>query len=224
MRRIHDCDIPDENGTDADKIASHSGFSRFGPGETYFIPMKRLGDNPPARHPDRPIEAATEPWWVVKVKPRQEKALAADFLHNNIEYYLPMFTKVTRRADNNKPRKSVLPLFPGYIAFAMQTPQNIYTTGRVVNLVEIRHQKRFIAELGGIYRALTNGASIEPYTEHLPPGSLVEVVSGPMRGIQGIVVKEHGGGKLIISVEALGRASVAIHLRAVRPVENKAPH
>ena len=158
---------------------------------------------------------------MAKVKPRQEKALADDFLRSNIEYYLPMFTKVVRRADNNKPRKSLLPLFPGYIAFAMQTPYNIYTTGRIVNLVEIRHQKRFVAELGAIYRALTNGAQIEPFTEHLPPGTEVEVVAGALRGITGTVIKEHGGRKLIISVEALGRASIAIDLAAVRPIEKK---
>ena len=78
--------------------------------------MRNVTDNPPARFPDRPIGEAELPWFVAHVKPRQEKAAADDCLRLGVEYYLPMFTRVTRRRDNNKPRKSVLPLFPGYIS------------------------------------------------------------------------------------------------------------
>ena len=77
--------------------------------------MRRMSDNPPSRYPERPIADAEQPWFVAHVKPRMEKAVADDCVRKAIEYYLPMVTKVTRRKDNNKPRKSVLPLFPGYI-------------------------------------------------------------------------------------------------------------
>jgi hypothetical protein len=75
--------------------------------------MKRVDENPPTRHPAGPISESKEPWWVAKVKPRQEKAIAFDLIARSIDYYLPMFTKVVRRKDNNKPRKSILSLFPG---------------------------------------------------------------------------------------------------------------
>ena len=42
-----------------------------------MIPLLK---NPPARFPKRTIREATDPWWIVKVKSRQEKALANDFL------------------------------------------------------------------------------------------------------------------------------------------------
>jgi transcription antitermination factor NusG len=181
--------------------------------------MKRLSDNPPSRHPGRPIAEASEPWWVAKVKPRMEKALAFDFLKQDIEYYLPMYTKVTRRKDNNKPRKSIMPLFPGYIAFAMKVPQGIFISGRVVNIVAIKHQKRFITELGQIYLALEKGINIEPCYDTIPPGTMVEVVAGPLRGIKGIVSRSQSQSRLILAVEGLGRASLVIDTALVKPIQ-----
>ncbi len=35
----------------------------------------------------------------LKVKPRKEKAFAYDLLEKKLEYYLPMYTKVTKRSD-----------------------------------------------------------------------------------------------------------------------------
>jgi len=181
--------------------------------------MKRVDENPPARHPSRPITEAEAPWWVAKIKPRQEKAIASDFIEQTIEYYLPLFTKVTRRKDNNKPRKSVLPLFPGYVSFSADKRRlrDVLVTGRVVNIIEIRHQRRFIDELCQIYFALEHGIALEPFSEAYPEGTRVLVVSGPLKGIRGIIGKIHNNNKLILSVEGLGRAVVSVDQAQVKP-------
>src|SRR5664279_3310179 len=126
--------------------------------------MRRMGDNPPSRFPEQPIASATAPWFVAHVKPRMEKAVADDCVRKTIEYYLPMVTKVTRRKDNNKPRKSVLPLFPGYICIAgnKEAYHTLYATGRIASIIEIKHQRKFIAELGQIYSVLEKGVVLEP--------------------------------------------------------------
>jgi transcription antitermination factor NusG len=180
--------------------------------------MKRVDDNPPAKYPDRPIAESAEPWWIAKVKPRQEKALAADFIKNEIEYYLPQITKVTRRKDNNKPRKSVLPLFPGYISFCSQPTvvTGIYKTGRVVSIIEIKHQKKFKEELTQIYRAIESGVSLEPTDILYPEGARVCVVSGPMRGLCGIITRSNEAEKLVLSVAGLGQASMVIDSALVK--------
>ncbi len=174
--------------------------------------MKRVDENPPSRHPDRPIDVAVEPWWVAKIKPRQEKAIAFDFITHGIEYYLPLFTKVTRRKDNNKPRKSVLPLFTGKPRL-----REVLATGRVVNIIEIRHQKRFVGELSQIFYAIDCGVFIEPFVEYYPAGSRVLVVSGPLRGMRGEIIKIHHNNKLILSVEGLGRAALSVDSAQVKP-------
>jgi transcription antitermination factor NusG len=181
--------------------------------------MKRVDENPLARHPDRPVAEAEGPWWVAKVKPRQEKAIAADFINLGIEYYLPLYTKVTRRKDNNKPRKSVLPLFPGYISFSAENRgvRDALRTNRVVNIIEIRHQKRFVEELTQIYSAIERGIILEPLVEAFPEGTKVLVVSGPLRGIRGVISKIHNNNKLVLSVEGLGQAALSVDLSQVKP-------
>ena len=181
--------------------------------------MKRIDENPPARHPHRPLCEAQAPWWIAKVKPRQEKAIAFDFIKRDIEYYLPLITKVTRRKDNNKPRKSILPLFPGYISFCAEKGRHreALATGRTVAIIEIRNQKRFINELSQIFSVLELGVALEPHTMAYVAGDRVLVQSGPLRGIHGVVYKIHNRNKLILSVEGLGQAAVAVDSAQVKP-------
>jgi transcription antitermination factor NusG len=182
--------------------------------------MKRVDENPPARFPERSIAEAQGLWWVAKVKPRQEKAIAFDFIKNNIEYYLPLVTKVTRRKDNNKPRKSVLPLFSGYISFCVADlgAAAIYKTGRVVSIIEIRHQRRFCDELSQVYMALSSGAPLEPMTASYPPGTPVYVHTGPLRGVQGVITRIQDSQRFVLSVTGLGQASMVIDAAFVKPI------
>ncbi len=183
--------------------------------------MIPLSKNPPARFPQRPIREAEAPWWVAKVKPRQEKALASDFIERQVEYYLPMYTKVTRRRDNNKPRKSIICLFPGYICFCSEKgfERSLYTTNRIVALIEVKNQSHFIKELEQIYHTIDLGIPVEPVNpSNLRPGTFVEVTSGPMRGLRGNIQKIHSRHKLILSVDLLGKAAVSIDASFVKPL------
>ena len=183
--------------------------------------MRRTSDNPPSRFPERPISAAQHPWFVAHVKPRAEKAVADDCVRRETEYYLPLITKVTRRKDNNKPRKSVLPLFPGYICVSggREVANSLYATGLIASIIEIRHQKKFIAELGQIYSVLEKGVPLEPCTESFAKGIEVCVISGPMRGIRGIVTNTRNPNSVVLSVEGLGRAAMTVDASMVKPVE-----
>jgi transcription antitermination factor NusG len=180
--------------------------------------MKRVNENPPSRFPDRPITAAEAPWWVAKIKPRQEKAIAFDFIKNNIEYYLPMVVHVTRRKDNNKPRKSILPLFPGYISFCSRETlvQGIYRTGRVVSIIPIKYQRRFMEELTQIYQAIEMGVPMEPVVVSYPTGTPVTVIAGPLRGLKGVISRVSDSDRLVLSVAGLGQASMYIDASMVK--------
>jgi transcription antitermination factor NusG len=164
----------------------------------------------PTRHPDRPLNEATEPWWIAKVKPRQEKQLALDFYKDGIEYYLPLYPKNTPRPGTKHRRIFHVPLFPGYISFAQELPHNIYTSGRVVNLIEVKHQQRFIRELNQIYYLLQGNAPVEPINDIIPEGTQVKIIHGPFSGVEGIVAKNSLPHRLILSVECLGRAVLKI--------------
>ncbi|NLD98911.1 MAG: hypothetical protein GX640_03475 [Fibrobacter sp.] len=171
---------------------------------------------PPSRYPAQPIDQAKFRWWVAKVKPRQEKQLAFDFIKSGIEYYLPLHNKVTFRPGTNKKRVSTVPLFPGYICFAQETPKDIFVTGRVVNLIEIKNQKRFISELSSLYSAIELGYSVEPITQPYTINSRVEVVSGLLKGLQGVVSSIKNQASLIIDINGLGAAAIHINMSEVR--------
>jgi transcription antitermination factor NusG len=182
--------------------------------------MRKVNDNPPARFPERPIAEAEAPWFVAHVKPRQEKALADDCRLLAIEYYLPQFTRVTRRRDNNRPRRSVLPLFPGYLCFTgtRETSFRLYATGHTARVIEIRHQKKFIAELSQIYNLQEKGVALEPCRFSLGEGAEVRILAGPLRGIHGVVANVKNQNRLILSVEGLGWAMMTVDASLVEPV------
>ena len=173
---------------------------------------------PPSRFPNTPIEQAKERWWIAKVKPRQEKQLAFDFLEFGIEYYLPLYEKLTIRPGTNKKRYFKVPLFPGYICFAQNVPQDIFKTGRVVNLIEIKNQNRFIKEISSIYMAFEHGLVVEPVTQPIAVHSQVEVTSGILKGIQGVVNSINDQLSLILEVDGLGSAAVHIDVSQVRVI------
>lgn len=173
---------------------------------------------PPSRFPEKPIDQAKERWWVAKVKPRQEKQLAFDFIQYGVEYYLPLYEKLTIRPGTNKKRYFSVPLFPGYISFAQNVPQDIFRTGRVVNLIEIKNQSRFIKELTTVYMAFEHGLTVEPVTEPVIMHSQVEVISGIFKGIQGIVSSIKDQLSLILEVNGLGSAAVHIDISQVKVI------
>ena len=173
--------------------------------------MLPISKNPPTRYPEGIIEKKETPWWVAKVKSRQEKAFAFDLLNREIEYYLPMYTKVTRRKDNNKPRKSIMPLFSGYVSFCTDefTARSLYTTNRISTIIEVRGQLEFIKELNQIYHAVNLNITIEPVAlSKLSLGQKVLIEAGPMKGMSGYIIKKLSKSQIAITVESLNMAAV----------------
>ncbi|MCB2141394.1 transcription termination/antitermination NusG family protein [bacterium] len=125
--------------------------------------MLRLTDNPISRYPkDRPLDEDLGRWAVAHIKSRQEKAFAADLFNADVPYYLPLIENRTRRRDNGKIRKSLLPLFPGYVAMALDqdTKSRIYATNRVVSIVQVADQRQFVDELLQVQRAIDGNMKV----------------------------------------------------------------
>ena len=186
--------------------------------------MYRINDNPPDKWPEIPIASPGDPWWIAKIRPRMEKLFAVDCKDGGFPYYLPFVLRITRRRDNNKPRKSIVPLFPGYATFrcAKGRQYDIWETGRIVRIVEVRNQQRLMKELEQIEIVLANGIRLEPLQDYTI-GTPVRVRTGPLRGIEGIVQKSLKQMKLILSVEGIGQAVCKVDAGDVEPVAKSAP-
>ena len=158
-------------------------------------------------------------WYVLHTRSRQEKALAADLKARGIAYFLPLAPKIrywgTRKATVQEP------LFPGYL-FLRGEPEDAYhadRTKRVAQIIAVSDQQRLLWELNNLARALGANAPLDPYP-YLKKGVRVEVTSGPLRGVQGLVESRTSIERLILAVDMLGQAvSVELHGAMVDPLD-----
>ena len=143
------------------------------------------------------------PWFVLYVKPRHEKNVAAILRGKGYEQFLPLFE---RRSVS---RISELPLFPGYV-FCRFDPGNrlpILTVPGVFSIVNNGGKAIPVddAEMDALERVVRNGLPREPWPM-LTQGARVRVVHGPLQGVEGLVVSNKNCTRVIISVGLLQRA------------------
>jgi transcriptional antiterminator RfaH len=169
--------------------------------------LLKAQDNPPITWPEElSISEFEGAWWVGHTKSRNEKALAHDLASKEIHYFLPMSWKVRR--SRGRKIKSLLPLFGGYIFFCGDENDRleVLRTNRVANLIEVKDQDLFLCELIGIERALKAGAPLEPHN-YIQKGQHCRVTSGPLAGMEGIVVQVKGRLRLVLQIDMLGQAA-----------------
>jgi transcription antitermination factor NusG len=150
------------------------------------------------------------PWGVAHVKSRTEKALARYLAALRIPFYLPVGERRARRCGRNL--VSYLPFFPGYVFLRGKSESRAAAmrSGVVVRLLDVSDQDLLDRELAEIRALQVSGAPlvVHPY---LSPGNAVRIREGPFRGHFGVVVREKGSARLVVSVSML-RRSVAVEL------------
>lgn len=158
------------------------------------------------------FDKADHPWWVARVRSRHEKALARHLLPFGVPFYLPQSEQLVRRG--NRTFTSYLPLFSGYVFFRGNREERIVALqSQVVSeVLAVRDQDRLEAELLQLRRLQLSGASLVPLRT-FAPGEAVVVTEGPFRGYEGIVVRDKGKSRLIVSISLL-RKAVAVEMRA----------
>jgi transcriptional antiterminator RfaH len=148
-----------------------------------------------------------EKWSVLYVKSRQEKALADELAALGIRHFLPLIQH--KRLYGKRKATVELPLFPGYL-FLHGNIDEVYRadrTRRVSRIIPVVDQARLNWELRNIDLALAREATLDPFP-FLVAGTRVEVRSGPLVGLQGVVEKRSKGDRLILQVDILGQATI----------------
>ncbi|MGH9459358.1 MAG: transcription termination/antitermination NusG family protein [Thermoanaerobaculia bacterium] len=152
----------------------------------------------------------TYQWWVAHVASRQEKVLAR-FLHDRaIPFYLPQAEKQTRR--NGRTLTSHIPLFPGYVFLRADRAQRAlaFRSNVIANMLEVIDAAAFAAELRQIFDLQSRGAMLAPFAD-LVPGDAVRITDGVFKGYSGVIVRERGDVRLVVSVSLI-RQSVLVEL------------
>lgn len=147
-------------------------------------------------------------WYAIWTRSRHEAVVRDQLRDRQIEAFLPTVTRWSRWKDRKK--KIDWPLFPGY-CFARFDPTEtlqILKCNGVVSIVSTEGRPAPVdeRELEGI-RLLVNSTLQYDPCPLLKEGEMVEVVSGPLRGVVGrLVRKDAHHARLVLSVDLIGQA------------------
>lgn len=167
----------------------------------------------PSKYPDDLWQGDGEaadprhPWWCLHTKPRQEKATARYLRDHRLTYYLPQVVQVSRTPKGRKLR-AVVPMFTGYVFLRGDDYHRIEAlkSNHIVQVLTVGDQERLIRDLRQIDVLLRSGLSIlsEP---KIPVGTQVRILSGPLTGLTGTVIRRETRERFLAIVDFLSRGA-----------------
>lgn len=148
-------------------------------------------------------------WLVFYTKSRQEKKVRDILLRNGHEVFLPM-QKVLRQWSDRK-KWVEAPLFNSYI-FVLTSEDKIVNVLQTPGIAwNIRHNDKpailHPKELATIQRFLSSGLLVEVAPlAGAEVGDLVEIMGGPLKGLQGRIQRSQEGDRFTLSLESIGQS------------------
>jgi transcription antitermination factor NusG len=151
------------------------------------------------------VSAKPEKWQVIHVKPQREKKLADYLKKQNVYYYLPMLDSI--RQYKYRKVSFTKPMFPGYVfaRFASANKPSILVSGYVVSFLKVPSEEELLHDLIQIQTGRAMSAEMQQCA-WLEMGWQVEIISGPMQGMQGIVKSQNNLEEVNLQVNILRQA------------------
>jgi len=171
-------------------------------------------------HDQATAVALESSWHAVWTRSRHEPLVCAELRFHGVESFLPTYTEVSRWSDRTK--RIAWPLFPGYCFARFDTHllPNVWRCHGVVSVLSNAGRPVSIPgfEIEALQRMVASGVPYEACPQLLP-GSKVRVVSGPLAGVVGRLVRNGSHELLILAVELLnGGARVQVSARDIEPL------
>ncbi len=156
---------------------------------------------------------AGEPhWYALTVKHQHEKQVAGALQRSGLEVLLPLYH--ARRRWSDRIKQLELPVFAGYVfsRFPFRQRLPVLNTPGVGRIVGFSGRPTPVAdrEINDIQTVMASRLPLEPWP-HLRAGDLVHIEEGPLRGLEGLLLRVNGAYRIVVGVELLQR-SVAVHL------------
>ncbi len=145
-------------------------------------------------------------WHVVYTRSRAEKKVQDELTYKNIENYLPMQRKLRQWKDRRKWVE--MPLMSGYcfVHITRKEYDLVLQTNNVVCYVRFEGKAAVIPDrqIDSLKQMLKQyDFEVNVTTENFAPGKKVEVIDGPMIGLQGELVKARGKNKFILRLNQI---------------------
>lgn len=160
------------------------------------------------------------PWYAIHTRSRHEKVVLDELVRKEIEAFLPTVPRWSRWKDRRK--RIDWPLFPGYCfaRFDVSASLAVLKCSGVIAIVAVEGRPAPIPpeEIEGVRRLVSSDLQFDP-CPLIKEGAAVSVVSGPLRGVTGRLVRKGARARLVLSVDAIGQGvSVQVDAADIRPL------
>lgn len=173
--------------------------------------MVRQTTPEPVALPAAPIlmEIDQPHWFAAYTSANHEKRVAERLEVRGVDHFLPVYHA---RHDWKDRRVTVhLPLFPGYVFVRLPLRQRL-------RVLEISGVARLVGfggkpaplpeiEIERLRIGLASGTPAQP-CPYLSAGRRVRIVAGPLTGLSGILLRQKGKSRVVISIELIQRSVV----------------
>ena len=156
-------------------------------------------------------------WYAIHSKPRQEERALDNLQRQGFEAWLPMLT--VEKVLRGKLANVTEPMFSRYLFIRLDTEQTnwspIRSTLGVSRLVSFGNRPAVVAD--ELIQALQTVPQRAP--ERLfQPGQTIKIVSGPLKGIEGIFQQADGEHRAMVLIDLLNKQHrVTTHMQDLRP-------
>ncbi len=146
-------------------------------------------------------------WFALQTLSRHEKVVRSQLEMRNVETFLPTMRRLSQWTDRKK--EIEVPLFAGYCfaRFSLANQLPVLQSQGVVRVIGSGGQAEPIPdeEIESL-RKLISSPSDYVCCQYLTEGMLVEVISGPLQGVKGRLVREARPCRLVLSISLIQRA------------------
>ena len=152
--------------------------------------------------------AAEDAHWVAfYTLARREKDLMRKLEAVGVPFYAPLIRRRLHTAGG-RVRHSFVPLFPGYVFAPVDDEQrrDALATNTVARWLSIGDERMLVGDLRAIKRLIDSEHPLTPEAR-LEAGQAVRVKSGPLRGVEGVVVKRRGEQRPMVAVRFLNQGA-----------------
>jgi transcription antitermination factor NusG len=151
-------------------------------------------------------------WYAIYTNANHEKRITQQLELRSIEHFLPLYESVRRWKDRRV--RLQMPLFPGYVFVRLDLRDRLQLLQipGVVQLVSFNGRPAPLPDedIQTIQNCLGSGHQIEPYP-YLQAGRRIRVKSGPLQGLEGIILRRKNKTRFVLSFELIMR-SVAVEI------------
>ncbi len=154
------------------------------------------------------MDSAVHPakWYAVWTRSRHEQTVRKELERKGFEVFLPTIARWSRWKDRKK--RIDWPLFPGYcfVRFDPAFRADVLKCAGAVGLVSFDGTPAPVAdsELAAIRQLVESDLKCDP-CPLINEGDRVRVTHGPLKGVEGLLVRKGSEARIVLSVNLIGQ-------------------